>query len=55
MHFVANETGLKLGPLTVISTHAEIDQPRRNGKAVSRADITSMIAEFDQATTFLAV
>lgn len=54
MDFVAHETGLKVGSLTVISTHAEIDQPRRNGKAANRSDIAAMIAEFDQATAPLA-
>jgi len=54
MSFVARESGLKVGALTVISTHAEIDQPRRNGKPVSRSDITAMIAKFDHATAPLA-
>jgi len=54
MDFVAHEADLKIGPLTVISTHAEIDQPRRNGKAASRSDITAMIAKFDQAAAPLA-
>ncbi|RTM05537.1 MAG: hypothetical protein EKK31_15245 [Hyphomicrobiales bacterium] len=49
MDFVAHEASLKVGALTVISTHAEIDQPRRNGKAASRSEIAAMIAEFDQA------
>jgi thymidylate synthase len=54
MDFVAHEADLKVGALTVISTHAEIDQPRRNGKAASRSDITAMIARFDQAAVSLA-
>src|SRR5581483_11551767 len=54
MDFVAHEASLKVGALTVISTHAEIDQPRRNGKAASRSDITAMIAKFDQAAVPLA-
>lgn len=54
MDFVAHEADLKVGALTVISTHAEIDQPRRNGKAASRSDITAMIAKFDQAAVSLA-
>ena len=33
MDFVAHEAGLEVGALTVISTHAEIDQPRRQRKA----------------------
>jgi hypothetical protein len=54
MDFVAREAGLKVGALTVISTHAEIDQPRRDGKSASRSDIIAMIAKFDQATALLA-
>lgn len=54
MDFVAHEAGLKLGALTVISTHAEIDQPRPNGKPLSRSEIAAMIAKFDQASDPLA-
>lgn len=54
MDFVASESGLKVGALTIISTHAEIDHPKRNGKAASRADIAAMIAKFDQAAAPLA-
>jgi hypothetical protein len=54
MDFVAREAGLKVGALTVISTHAEIDQPRRNGKPANRADLAAMIAKFDQAAATLA-
>ena len=54
MDFVAHEAGLKVGALTVISTHAEIDQPRRNGKPASRSDIAALIAKFDQAAAPLA-
>lgn len=50
MDFVARETKLKVGSLTVISTHAEIDQP--NGS--SRAEILSLLSSVDQATTSLA-
>lgn len=53
--FVAHEAGLKVGALTVISTHAEIDQPKRNGKTISRSEIGAMIAKFDQAAAPLAV
>ncbi len=45
MAFVARETDLKVGNLTVVSTHAEIDQPKR----ASRSKIEAMIAKFDQA------
>lgn len=54
MGFVAHEAGLKVGSLTVVSTHAEIDQPRHNGKPASRAEIAAMIAKFDQAVTPIA-
>jgi hypothetical protein len=45
MAFVARETDLEVGALTVVSTHAEIDQPH----GVRRSDIAAMIAKFDQA------
>ena len=45
MAFVAGETGLAIGPLTVVSTHAVIDRPGR----ASRQAITAMISRFDQA------
>lgn len=54
MSFVARESNLKVGALTIISTHAEIDQPKRNGKVVGRTDVGAMIAKFDQAATSLA-
>ena len=50
MAFVGRETGLHVGPLTVISTHAEIDQPNR----APRSEIAGMLAQFDQAGTPLA-
>ena len=46
MEFVARESDLKVGELTVISTHAEIDHP--GGKR--RSDIAAMIKQFDQAS-----
>jgi hypothetical protein len=49
MHFVAKETDLVVGPLTVVSTHAVIDQP----KGASRADILAMLSRCDQATACL--
>ena len=49
MDFVAREAKLKVGSLTVISTHAEIDQPKLANKTTSRSEITAMIAKFDQA------
>jgi hypothetical protein len=54
MDFVAREADLKVGALTVISTHAEIDQPKRNGKTSTRSEIGAMIAKFDQAAAPLA-
>ena len=45
MSFVARETGLEVGALTVVSTHAEIDQP----SGARRSDVTAMISRFDQA------
>ncbi len=51
MDFVARETDLKVGPLTVISTHAAIDLPR----GAHRSDIATMVAKFDQADAPLAV
>jgi hypothetical protein len=54
MDFVAREAGLNVGSLTVISTHAEIDHPKRNGRQASRPEIRAMIAEFDQAAALLA-
>jgi thymidylate synthase len=50
MAFVARETGLKVGALTVVSTHAEIDHPG----GARRQDIAAMIAKFDQASAPLA-
>lgn len=46
MAFVARESSIEIGPLTVISTHAEIDKPGR----ARRSDIEAMIGRFDQAT-----
>jgi len=50
MAFVARETGLQVGALTVISTHAEIDQPNR----ARRSEIMAMLAQFDQSVAQLA-
>jgi len=50
MAFVGRETGLQVGPLTVVSTHAEIDQP----DGARRRDINSMLAQFDQVSASLA-
>ena len=50
MAFVARETGMEVGPLTVVSTHAKIDQP---GGAM-RGEIKALLARFDQAIAPLA-
>jgi hypothetical protein len=50
MAFVAREADLRVGALTVISTHAEIDLPNRG----RRSDLAAMIARFDQAAAPLA-
>ncbi|MDB5610698.1 MAG: hypothetical protein JWP25_7598 [Bradyrhizobium sp.] len=47
MAFVAHESGVSVGPLTVVSTHAEIDQPG----GARRSDIGTLITKFDQAET----
>lgn len=49
MAFVAKEGGVDVGPLTVISTHAEIDQPN-----ASRGDVMALLAQCRQAETVLA-
>lgn len=45
MAFVGQEAGLRVGELTVISTHAKIDQPNR----VRRSELMTMVANFDRA------
>lgn len=45
MSFVGRESGLRVGPLTVISTHAEIDRPNH----ARRSDLEAMLTRFDQA------
>jgi hypothetical protein len=50
MAFVGRETGLQVGALTVISTHAEIDRPDR----ARRTEIAAMLSQFDQAGAPLA-
>jgi hypothetical protein len=55
MEFVAREAGLKVGNLTVISTHAVIDQPKVKGLRASRPQVEAMIAAFDHANAKLAL
>lgn len=45
MSFVAREAELSVGPLTVLSTHAKIDQPG----GAKRPDLAALLAAFDQA------
>jgi hypothetical protein len=49
MAFVGREADLRVGALTVISTHAEIDLPNHG----RRSDLAAMIARFDQAAALL--
>jgi thymidylate synthase len=49
MAFVGKEAGVNVGALTVISTHAQIDQPD-----CKRSDIVELLARFDQAVKALA-
>ncbi len=55
MEFVANEVGLAVGSLTIVSTHAEIDKPKGNDRETRRADIDQLLENFDQACAKLAL
>jgi hypothetical protein len=55
MEFVAREAGLRVGNLTVISTHATIDQPKSKMARTSRGDIDAMLDRFDQASAASAL
>jgi hypothetical protein len=44
MEFIAKEAGVGLGPLTVQSTHAEIDKPK-----ATRGDVLALIEQCDEA------
>lgn len=46
MAFVGRETGVRVGALTVVSTHAQIDLPHKRPR---RSDLAAMLARFDQA------
>lgn len=45
MAFLAKEGGVEVGSLTVVSTHAQIDQPSGS----TRSDIQALLAQCDQA------
>jgi hypothetical protein len=51
MAFVAKEGGVEMGSLTIISTHAQIDQPR----GATRRNIEALFAACDQANAGLPV
>jgi len=44
MKFIGQEANVRVGPLTVVSTHAVIDQPAQS----KRSDILKMLEKFDQ-------
>ena len=50
MAFVGRETGVRVGALTVISTHAQIDLP----KPKRRSDLSAMLQRFDQIGSLIA-
>lgn len=45
MDFVAKESGMQAGPLTVVSTHAVVDRPNN----ISRPKLVAMLDEYDKA------
>lgn len=47
MGFIANEGGIGVGPLTVVSTHAVIDQPR----GAQRGDVNDLLVACQAAQT----
>ncbi|MFO6463464.1 hypothetical protein ACK8OR_03645 [Jannaschia sp. KMU-145] len=51
MSFVATETGMELGPLTVLSSHAVIDLPKSSGGgSTTRADLKQLLNTIDGLT-----
>lgn len=54
MAFVASETGLAVGPLTIISSHATIDLPRVKGCSSTRAELSSLLEKYDQVELAMA-
>jgi hypothetical protein len=49
LEFLAIEGGVPLGPLTIVSTHAQIDQPDNS----TRGEIQALLARCDQASAQL--
>lgn len=54
MDFISKEAEIAIGPLTIVSTHAQIDQPRNGNDSATRQDITQLLTECDQANVLLA-
>lgn len=54
LHFVASETGLSVGPLTILSSHAVIDLPRScDGGKTTRSDLQALLDAVDaELSTF---
>ncbi len=50
MAFVGREAGLSVGPLTVLSTHAKIDQPAD----MRRAELIKLLDDFDRVVATLS-
>lgn len=55
MEFVAREANLKVGALTILSTHAEIDKPRTKSCDTRRPDLDQLLHDFDQACAQAAI
>ena len=49
MSFVAREAGVDMGSLTIVSTHAQVDQP----SGATRGDLTALLDACDQANAAL--
>lgn len=54
MAFIGKEASIAVGPLTIVSTHAKIDQPRNSAGAATRGDILKLLQDVDQANMVLA-
>lgn len=54
MAFIGKEANIAVGPLTIISTHAKIDQPRNNEGTATRDDIKKLLKAADQANAVLS-
>ncbi len=54
MAFIGKEANIAVGPLTIVSTHATIDQPEKNKVRSKRGDIEQLLKDVDQANMVLA-